>query len=134
MRAHPGVPLHLSDMAMLAGVSRSHFDRLFRSVTALSPRQFQTAIRLHAATRLLLTTARSVIDICFEVGYESLGSFVTKFIDTFGLPPQRLRTSAASLYRLRSPWPRADILANLSLPPEPLFIRGEIVGGDLNNE
>jgi hypothetical protein len=78
----------------------------------LSPRQFQTALRLHAASRLLLTTDRSVTDVCFDVGYESLGSFVTKFTATFGVPPQRLRQLAAALDQ-----PLSRIAPVVQLPP-----------------
>jgi AraC-like DNA-binding protein len=95
MRSQPHAPLDLADMAGLAGVSRWHFDRVFRTVTGISPRQFQTALRLHEASRLLLTTRRSVTDVCLDVGYESLGSFITKFTETFGMPPQRLRDLSA---------------------------------------
>ena len=94
MRESADAPLNLAEMAETAGVSRSHFDRVFRHVTGLSPRRFQTALRLHAATRLLLTTDRSVTEVCFDVGYESLGSFITKFTATFGVSPQRLRQIA----------------------------------------
>ncbi len=91
IRAVPEEPLDLAAMAAIAGVSRSHFDRVFRTVTSLSPRQFRTAVRMQRAAQLLLTTDRSVTDICYDVGYESLGSFVTKFTQTFLLPPQRMR-------------------------------------------
>ena len=94
MRARADAPLNLAEMATAAGVSRCHFDRVFRFVTGLSPRRFQTALRLHTATRLLLTTERAVTDVCFDVGYESLGSFITKFTGTFGVSPQRLRQIA----------------------------------------
>ena len=94
MRESADAPLNLADMAAAAGVSRCHFDRMFRFVTGLSPRRFQTALRLHAATRLLLTTERAVTEVCFDVGYESLGSFITKFTATFGVSPQRLRQIA----------------------------------------
>ena len=104
MRANTAAPLNLAEMAAVAGVSRCHFDRVFRTVTSLSPRQFQTALRLHAATRLLLTTTRSVTDVCFDVGYESLGSFVTRFTACFGVSPQRLRQVASAFDRPLASW------------------------------
>lgn len=120
MRASAAAPLNLAEMAATAGVSRCHFDRLFRAVTSLSPRRFQTALRLHAATRLLLTSDRSVTDICYDIGYESLGSFVSKFSATFGVPPQRLRQLATVLDQ-----PVASILRN-SAPPPNARIRGTV--------
>jgi AraC-like DNA-binding protein len=103
IRAVPEEPLDLAAMAAIAGVSRSHFDRVFRAVTAVSPRQFQTAVRMQRAARLLLTTDRSVTEICFDTGYESLGSFVTKFTQTFLLSPQRMRELAGKPFAPHAP-------------------------------
>lgn len=99
IRERPGEPLDLAAMAACAAVSRSHFDRVFRNVTGLSPRHFQTAVRLRAATRLILTTDLSITDICYDVGYESLGSFVTRFTQSFGISPMRLRNAIPDLQR-----------------------------------
>ena len=119
IRAVPEEPLDLAAMAAIAGVSRSHFDRVFRAVTAVSPRQFQTAVRMQRAARLLLTTDRSVTEICFDTGYESLGSFVTKFTQTFLLSPQRMRELAVEVERRRpGGWPGET--------PSPPFVSGAI--------
>jgi AraC-like DNA-binding protein len=92
MRERPDAPLDLAGMAACVAVSRSHFDRVFREVTGLSPRHFQAAVRLRAATHLILTTRRRITDVCFDVGYESLGTFVTRFTQSFGVSPMRLRS------------------------------------------
>lgn len=97
LRKRPGDPLLLDEMAELARMSRFHFNHRFRQITGLSPRQFQTALRLQASLHLLLTTTLSVTEVCLAVGYESLGSFITRFTTTFGLAPQRLRGLAPSL-------------------------------------
>lgn len=122
MRESADAPLNLAEMAEAAGVSRCHFDRVFRIVTGLSPRRFQTALRLHAATRLLLTTERHVTEVCFDVGYESLGSFVTKFTSTFGVSPQRLRQIADHFDQPLARW-----LAGVTMP-RGNDIRGRIAG------
>jgi AraC family transcriptional regulator len=127
MRAHPGLPLDLDGMARLANASRCHFDRLFREITGLAPRHFQTAVRLNTASRLLLTTERSVTDVCYDIGYESLGTFVATFTRTFGLPPQRLREVAAALH---DPWPRgatAGLVAEFGAHASPPLLEGRIV-------
>lgn len=121
IRNVPEEPLDLAAMAAIAGVSRSHFDRVFRAVTAVSPRQFQTAVRMQRAVRLLLKTPSSVTDICFDTGYESLGSFVTKFTRTFGLPPQKMRELAESLDRPWSEW-----LRHRPAPLKPPFVSGTV--------
>lgn len=127
MRARPDAPLNLAEMAAFAGVSRSHFDRLFRNVTGLCPRHFQTALRLRTATRLLLTTDHSVTDICFEIGYESLGSFVTRFTHAFGVSPQRLRQLAPDFH-----CPLSSLLPPITPPTAPAparhGVRGTVTG------
>lgn len=88
-------PLSLEDMADQAALSPFHFCRVFRSVVGIPPGEFQAALRLERAKQLLLTTALSVTDICFEVGYTSLGTFTTRFTRLVGLPPHQLRRLAA---------------------------------------
>ena len=90
MRRGDGV-LSLGDMADIACLSPYHFARTFRRVTGVSPGEFQTAVRLERAKRLLLTTDLSVGEVCFEVGYESLGSFTTRFTRLVGVSPGRMR-------------------------------------------
>lgn len=81
----------LEEMAEVACMSPYHFNRVFRRLTGIPPSQFLSALRLEAAKRLLLTTDRHVTDICYEVGYNSLGTFTTRFTQLVGLPPGQLR-------------------------------------------
>lgn len=83
--------LSLHDMADLAGLSPFHFSRVFRGTTGIPPGEFNAALRLDAAKRLLLETELSVTDICFEVGYESLGAFTTRFTRLVGVSPGQFR-------------------------------------------
>src|ERR1700760_4201675 len=78
-------PISLSDMADIACLSPYHFNRVFHQVTGLPPTKFLYALRLSTAKRLLLTTSLSVTDVCFEVGYNSLGTFTTRFTQLVGL-------------------------------------------------
>jgi len=91
MRDHVNEPLTLQDMADIAYLSPNHFHRIFHRIIGIAPGEFLTALRLNAAKRLLLTTSMRVTDICFEVGYSSLGSFTTRFTELVGLAPRRLR-------------------------------------------
>jgi AraC family transcriptional regulator len=84
-------PLTLDDIADAAIMSRFHFSRLFRRTTGISPGRFLTAVRLHEAKRLLLTTDKSVVEISCLVGYTSLGAFTTRFTDCVGISPGKLR-------------------------------------------
>jgi len=91
MREELDHSLTLEDMADIAYISPYHFNRIFRQIVGIPPSQFLYALRLQRAKRLLLTTSMSVTAICFEVGYNSLGSFVKRFTDLVGVSPTRLR-------------------------------------------
>lgn len=100
-------PLSLQDMSRVAFISQFHFNRVFRLVTGIPPHQFLYALRLEFAKRLLLTTDESVTDICFDVGYNSLGTFTRRFTGLVGTSPNRFRalmeSAASDLRRLRPP-------------------------------
>jgi len=91
MRAHLSEPLSLEEMAEIAYLSPFHFNRVFRSITDIPPGEFLASLRLAAAKRLMLTTTLSVTDVCFELGYTSLGTFTTRFKQFIGLSPLQLR-------------------------------------------
>lgn len=84
-------PLTLDDLAEIAGLSPFYFARTFRSVIGIPPGEFQTALRFERAKRLLLTTPASVTDVCFEVGYDSLGTFSSRFKRLVGIGPAQFR-------------------------------------------
>jgi AraC-like DNA-binding protein len=75
-------PLGVDDMARAAGLSRAHFSREFRRTFGVSPHAYLLTRRLERAAALLRTTDRSVADICFSVGLQSVGSFTTSFTRT----------------------------------------------------
>src|SRR5690242_12380215 len=79
MRDHLDEPLTLQEMSKIAYISPCHFNRTFRQITGIPPNQFFYALRLETAKRLLLTTDTSVTDVCFDVGYNSLGTFIRRF-------------------------------------------------------
>jgi AraC family transcriptional regulator len=83
--------ISLREMAAIAYMSRYHFIRTFRQVTGVPPRRFLSALRVEAATRMLLNSNNSVTDICLDVGYSSLGTFIRRFSAVLGISPMRLR-------------------------------------------
>ncbi len=97
MRADVSAPHTLDSLAERACLSPFHFARVFRMVTGVPPNTFLTALRYERAKELLLDTDQSVTDICFEVGYESLGTFTTRFKQLVGLSPLELRQLPALL-------------------------------------
>lgn len=94
MRDRLGEPFSLSEMAEIAIMSPYHFNRVFHDIVGIPPRLFLGALRLEAAKRLLLTTTLNVVDVCCEVGYDSLGTFTSRFTDFVGLPPTSFRQMA----------------------------------------
>jgi AraC family transcriptional regulator len=81
----------IDDMAKTAGFSKFHFTRLFQRATGISPGRFLSAVRLQEAKKLLLTTSMSVTDITYLVGYNSVGTFSTRFKSSVGLSPTAYR-------------------------------------------
>jgi AraC family transcriptional regulator len=96
MRERLDAPLSLKEMAGIAFISPYHFNRVFHQITGLPPTKFLYAMRLEAAKRLLVMTDESVTDICFEVGYNSLGTFIRRFGELSGVSPRRFRLMAQS--------------------------------------
>lgn len=88
-------PLSLEEMAEIAYLSPFHFNRIFRSITGLPPGEFLAALRLDQAKRLLLTTPLSVTEVCYALGYSSLGTFTSRFKQLIGISPQQLRQIAS---------------------------------------
>jgi AraC-like DNA-binding protein len=85
-------PLSVDDLAHAAGLSRAHFSREFRRVYGESPHAYLLTRRLERAAALLRMTDRSVADICFSVGLQSVGSFTTSFTRAYGASPTAYRS------------------------------------------
>jgi len=96
MHAHLHEPLSLDDLASAACLRPFHFNRVFRRLIGIPPGEFLSALRLQAARQLLLATSLSVTEICFEVGYSSIGSFTSRFTYMVGLPPRLLHQQASA--------------------------------------
>jgi AraC-like DNA-binding protein len=86
-------PLDVDDMARAAGLSRAHFSREFRRAFGESPHAYLLTRRLERAAALLRMTDRSVADICFSVGLQSVGSFTTSFTRTYLASPTVYRAT-----------------------------------------
>ena len=84
-------PITLDEMAQIACLSPNHFLRTFRQIFRQSPHQYLTALRLERAQKLLAGTALSVTEVCYAVGFASLGSFSWLFRRRFGISPEAYR-------------------------------------------
>lgn len=88
---HQHESIDLDDIARQACFSRFHFLRLFRRAFGETPHRYLTQARLARARNLLVSSDLSVTEICFEVGFQSVGSFSTLFQRQLGHPPTRYR-------------------------------------------
>jgi AraC-like DNA-binding protein len=90
-------PLRIDDIAQEIGMSVSSFYHHFKSITAMSPLQFQKQLRLQEARRLMLAENLDAASAGYRVGYNDASHFSRDYKNLFGLPPlsdvQRLRKS-----------------------------------------
>lgn len=91
---HYARPLDIAALAEIAAVSPSHFIRRFSRTFGETPHRYLQRRRIERAIAMLLTTDRSVTEICFAVGFGSLGTFSRTFQAIVGQSP--------SVYRKRS--------------------------------
>jgi AraC-like DNA-binding protein len=89
VRANYAKPLRLEDLAKIAGMGVSTLHHHFRSLTAMSPLQYQKQLRLHAARERMLIDGLDAASAAFEVGYESASQFNREYSRLFGQPPMR---------------------------------------------
>ena len=95
-------PLDVRAVAAVAHVSEAHFIRSFRAVFGETPHRYLQRRRVERSMFLLRETDRSVTDICFDVGFTSLGTFSRTFREIVGETPSDYRAG-----------PRADGRAQL---------------------
>jgi transcriptional regulator GlxA family with amidase domain len=84
-------PLCIPQLAQIAEVSEAHFIRTFRGTFGETPHRYLQRRRVERAMFLLRATDRSVTDICFDVGFSSLGTFSRTFHDILGESPTAFR-------------------------------------------
>lgn len=93
IRDNAAEPMRIEDLAARAGLSVSAFHRAFHTVTGSSPLQFQKQLRLQTARQLLTSTNSTVVQVAFDVGYESATQFNREYRRLFGSSPGRDRDS-----------------------------------------
>lgn len=82
-------PLRIDDLATQVNMSTSTFHHHFRTLTAMSPLQYQKMLRLTEARRLMLTERLDATTAAYNVGYESATQFSREYNRQFGMPPLR---------------------------------------------
>lgn len=91
LREHVAQRMSVSDLADMAGLSRSHFAVLFKEHTGVPVLQYQTQLRMAAARELLDTTALPIEKVSQSVGYDDSFYFARQFHRTNGLSPSAYR-------------------------------------------
>lgn len=97
-------PISLQEAAREACLSPFHFHRLFRATFGETPHDFLTAMRMERARRLLASGEMTVTEVCFEIGYSSLGSFSSKFQSLVGRAPSEYQREARRVFGFQKPW------------------------------
>ncbi|MGA3010555.1 MAG: AraC family transcriptional regulator [Terracidiphilus sp.] len=89
LRENYAKPLRVEDLASVAQMGVSTLHHHFRTLTAMSPLQYQKQLRLHTARVRMLTDGMDAASAAFEVGYESPSQFSREYSRFFGQPPMR---------------------------------------------
>jgi len=89
IRDNYSVRLRIEALCDASGMSRASLHRHFRSMTGLSPVQYQKQLRLQEARQLLLAGEHRASDVAYAVGYESASQFSREYLRQFGTPPAR---------------------------------------------
>jgi len=89
LRLNYAKPLRVEELATMARMGVSTLHHQFRSLTAMSPLQYQKQLRLHVARERMLSNGLDAASAAFEVGYESASQFNREYSRFFGLPPMR---------------------------------------------
>lgn len=124
-------PASVEDWARRAGFGPSRLHELCRHYFHAAPAEVLSESRIHRAQQLLLTTERSVTDIAYEVGFESLSAFGTQFARQTRAAPTALREWAASgVLRLKLPLGYSLAGAQHELSRDPLATTSRLQGGE----
>ena len=89
--SHIGEDIKVCVLADLVHMSSTHFSRVFKSVTGFSPYDYVLAARINKAKELLLVSDMSVMDIAYEVGFNSEANFIYCFTKSEGISPGKFR-------------------------------------------
>lgn len=101
-------PLSLRTLSASAGLSECHFQRAYRAAFGETPHQHLTRLRIEHA-RHALASGAAVTEVCFDVGYSSLGSFSSLFARTTGRSPRAWQREVRAMIVVPADLPRLYI-------------------------
>src|SRR5690625_352614 len=88
-------PLNVEALAREVGMSAGHLSRQFRAAYGEPPYSYLMTRRVERAMTLLRRGDLLVTEVCFAVGFSSLGTFSTRFTELVGMPPSQYREQQA---------------------------------------
>lgn len=89
LRQHFAQPLRIEQLAEQVNMSPSSFHHHFKSITAMTPIQYQKQLRLSEARRLMLVERLDAGTAGHRVGYQSPSQFSREYSRLYGNPPVR---------------------------------------------
>lgn len=89
IREHFKESMKVEQLAALSNMSVSAFHNHFKTVTSMTPLQFQKELRLHEAKQIMLTRMMDVSTACMHVGYSSVSQFSREYSRLFGVSPSQ---------------------------------------------
>jgi AraC-like DNA-binding protein len=122
---HYAEPHELATVAAVAGLSKYHFQRLFKATYGLTPAAYLSERRVERAQDLLRATNLTVTEVCHAVGFTSLGSFSARFRELVGETPSAFQARYAADGAPRIPgcfvfmWGLAERSATQEKPASP---------------
>jgi transcriptional regulator GlxA family with amidase domain len=97
-------PLDVRALAAVAHLSAAHFSRSFRTCFGETPHRYLQRRRVERAMFMLRETDRSVTDICFDVGFSSVGTFSRTFREIIGETPSDYRAGHGPIMAPNCVW------------------------------
>ncbi|MCK5907506.1 MAG: AraC family transcriptional regulator [Flavobacteriales bacterium] len=95
--------LNMHEIASEYNLSYSYFRKMFKKHTGISPKQYHLQLKIFKAKELLLTTDKSVKEICYDLGFQSTSYFSRIFKQKLGVAPNNLKINKQSNSKLATP-------------------------------
>ncbi|WP_407270336.1 helix-turn-helix domain-containing protein [Radiobacillus sp. PE A8.2] len=113
MRINLDKQITSEDLARSVGYSPYHFTRIFKEVTGISPRHFLSALRVEAGKEILVNASSpSVLKTLLSIGFQSIGTFSTKFKQFVGLSPKKFQLNARLLHKYINQYQNDEVILN----------------------
>jgi AraC family transcriptional regulator len=128
MQSHISESLSLGRLSEIAGFSPWHLDRMFTRETGLATMHYLTLLRIEAAKNAALGSDQRIIEIAYDVGFNSLGSFGKRFTHLVGMSPRDLRKAADSFDIGRWKASLDELCGRRQVSGEGLTIEGAVFG------